>query len=193
MTPPSQVLIDTCSLINLAIDADMWSRTKDHFAGRAGTAQIVVEELKLLQTDPKVSAHVHRVLADLDWLGVPIAVDDDDDLAEATRIQGDIAAGRTLHHPGEHLGESILIVLARPDASRILMDDYNARFKAKSEGVTSISIHRLFHQWIRSGVIDAAKAKAFADAIRTAGRGSDYTEEELKRGGRRAMGRVWEP
>lgn len=193
MTPPPSVLIDTCSLINLAVDETMWSCAKDHFAGRIGTALIVVEELRKLRTDQNIGIYVRRVLADLDWLEEPIRVEEDETVAESVRIQGLIAAGRPLRHPGEHLGESVLIVIARPFASQIIMDDHNARVMAKSERIESISLHRLLHQWIRNDVVEPSMAKAFADSIKAAGRGSNYTEEELKRGGRREMGRVWEP
>jgi hypothetical protein len=193
MTPPPSVLIDTCSLIGLVVDPDMWSCAKGHFVGRVGTAQIVVKELQNLRADPKVGKLVGRVLADIGWLGSPLRVEEDEEVAEVTRIQGRIAGGRPLRHSGEHLGESALIVVARQSGSRIIIDDHDARVMAKSEGIVAISVHRLLHQWIRDEVIKSSVAKKFSDAMQAAGRGTDYTEQELIDGGRRAMGRVWEP
>lgn len=193
MTTPRLVLIDTCSLIGLVVEADMWACAKSHFEGRAAITTRVMTELEGLRTDAKTGRLARSVLADAEWLGTPLRVDEEDRVAEIYRLQALIAGGRPLRHEGEHLGESELIVAARPIEARIIMDDHGGRVMARSRGVTAISVHRLLHQWIRDKVIDSRTAKGFADAIQSAGRGADYTEEELMRGGRQAMGRVWEP
>ena len=193
MTTPRLVLIDTCSLFGLVVDADMWSCAKSHFAGRVGMTARIMTELEDHRTDSKVGRLARSVLADAEWLGTPLRVDEDDDVAEIFRIQALIAGGHPLRHSGEHLGESELIVAARPIGARILMDDHDGRVMARNVGVTAISVHRLLHHWIRDTVIDSSTAKGFADAMKAADRGADYTEQELIQGGRRAMGRVWEP
>ena len=193
MTTPRLVLVDTCSLLGLVVDADMWACAKSHFAGRVGMTTRIMTEMDGLRTDPRFGGLARRVLSDAEWLGTPLRVDAADDVAEVFRIQALIAGGRPLRHDGEHLGESELIVAAKPIGARILMDDHDGRVMAKNIGVTAISVHRLLHQWIRDGVVDSSAAKRFADAMEAAGRGTDYTEHELIQGGRRAMGRVWEP
>ena len=193
MTTPRLVLIDTCSLIGLVVDEDMWSCAKSHFADRAAMSTRIKKELEDLCAKPKVGRLARSVLADAEWLGTPHRVDKDDDVAEIYRIRALIAAGRPLRHEGEHLGESELIVVARPIGARILMDDHDGRVMAGNMGLTAISVHRLLHQWIRDKVVDSRTAKGFADAMKAAERGADYTEQELIQGGRKAMGRVWEP
>jgi len=52
-----------------------------------------------------------------------------------------------------------------------------------------MSAHKLLHLWIAQGVLTSAQAFEYSEAILSAKRGSDYTEEELIEGGR-GPGRV---
>jgi len=55
-----------------------------------------------------------------------------------------------------------------------------------------MSAHKLLHLWIAQGVLTSAQAFEYSEAILSAKRGSDYTEEELIEGGR-GPGRVGPP
>jgi len=117
-------------------------------------------------------------------------LDDDAGREESARLQGIIAVGRPLIHPLQHYGEAALIVVGRPLGAQAVIEDHDARVAAHNNGLRPASVHKLLHLWIVRGVITAAQAFQYCESIRLAGRGRDYTEEELTQG---KLGRVGKP
>lgn len=183
-TPPRQrqspaTLFDTGGLLTLAVDTGLWNLAVSRFEGSAKTLVAVVNELKHLRTDAKVAGLAKTALTDLAWLGEPIVLDDDAGREEATRLQGILAAGRPLTHPLQHYAEAALIVVGRPLGAQAIIEDYDARVAAYNNGVRPLSVHKLLHLWIATDVITSGQALQHSEAIRSAGRGQDYTEAEL--------------
>ncbi len=187
-TPPT--LFDTGGLLTLAVDAGLWNLAVSRFGGTAKTLLAVVNELEHLRGDAKVGRLAKATLADLAWLGDPIVLDDDAGRQEATRLQGIIAAGRPVTHPLQHYAEAALIVVGGPIGAQAIIEDYDARVAAYNNGVRPRSVHKVLHLWIASGVITSGQAFEYSEAIRSAGRGLDYTEAELIEG---KLGRVGQP
>lgn len=193
IAPPQLVVFDTSTLVSLAVDDSIQLSAETILHDRATTAIIVREELKNLRSDREVGDLATRALAAINWLGTLITIDDDQEMAEIERVRTLIAAGHPLRHPGEHMGESALIVASKRLGTAIIMEDRSARMIAKSEGVVTVSLHRALHHWIADGSMTAVEAKAIADLLQGRGRGQDYTVEELTIGGRKRMGSVWDP
>lgn len=194
-TPPRTrqapaTLFDTGGLLTLAADAGLWNLAVSRFGGTAKTLLAVANELEHLRTDAKVGGLAKKVLADLAWLGDPIVLDDDAGRKEAARLQGIIAAGRPLTHALQHYAEAALIVVGRPLGAQAVIEDHDARVAAHNNGVRPLSVHKLLHLWIGSQVITSGQAFQYCEAIYSAGRGFDYTEDELIEG---KLGRVGQP
>jgi hypothetical protein len=183
-------LFDTGGLLTLAVDAGLWNLAVSRFGGTGKTVVAVVNELEHLRRDTAVGGLAVAALADLAWLGDPIAVDDDEGRQEAERLRNIIAGGRPLTHELQHYAEAALIVVGRPVGAQAIIEDYDARVAARGNGVRPRSVHKLLHGWIGQGVLTPARAFEYSEAIRSAKRGFDYTEEELVEG---RLGRVGQP
>ncbi len=107
-----------------------------------------------------------------------------------THLPGIIAAGRPVTHPLQHYAEAALIVVGGPIGIQAIIEDYDARVAAYNNGVRPRSVHKVLHLWIASGVITSGQAFEYSEAIRSTGRGLDYTEAELIEG---KLGRVGQP
>ena len=189
---PSTTLFDTGGLLTLAVDAGLWNLAVSRFSGTARTVVAVVKELEHLRKDTNVGGLATAALADLAWLGDPIVLDEDAGRKQAERLRNIIAAGRPLTHDLQHYAEAALIVVGRPIGAQAIIEDYDARVAAQGNGVRPMSVHKLLHLWIRQGVLTSAQAFEYSEAIRSAKRGMDYTEEELIEGGFK-LGRVGQP
>lgn len=187
---PPATLFDTGGLLTLAVDTGLWNLAVSRFGGTAKTLLAVVNELEHLRGDTKVGGLANSALADVGWLGEPIVLDDDAGREQATRLQGIIAAGRPLTHPLQHYAEAALIVVGQPLGAQAIIEDHDARVAAHNNGVRPLSVHKLLHLWIASKVITSGQAFEYCEAIRSAGRGLDYTEDELVEG---KLGRVGQP
>ncbi|MHB8434810.1 MAG: hypothetical protein ACYDBS_08000 [Acidimicrobiales bacterium] len=190
--PPPTTLFDTGGLLTLAVDAGLWNLAVSRFGGTGKTVVAVVNELEHLRKDTTVGGLAVAALADLAWLGDPIVLDDDAGRQEAERLRNIIAGGRPVTHPLQHYAEAALIVVGQPLGAQAIIEDYDARVAAHGNGVRPMSVHKLLHLWIAQGVVTSAQAFEYSEAIRSAKRGLDYTEEELIGGGR-GLGRVGRP
>ena len=180
--------------MTLAVHPETFSLARDHFGAMAGTVRMVSRELSRRRSIPDASSGIAaRALENMDWLGVPDEATDPLEIDEIVRVQGLVSGGRGLIHPSQHLGEATLIVVAKRGGDVVVTNDYDARIIANAEGVTARSIPRLLHEMIRSGAIDADYAESYCREVRNAHRGPDITAAELRIGGRKAIGRLWEP
>lgn len=186
---------DTSALVTLAVHQPLHDAVVAALSDRRRVlVKAVVAELDGLArgTSPTAS-WAGQALKQLDWLGVPVCVDDPVGTELALRFQEQVAAGRPLKHDLEHFGEAAIVALAsraRKVAPRMLSDDYDARVLAKNNEVEPVSVHRLLFSMIVAGHISDAEAARFAAALHAAGRAPDYTAKELRTG---RLGRVGQP
>lgn len=186
---------DTSALVTLAVHQPLHDAVVAALSNRRRVlVKAVVAELEgLAQGTSPTAGWATRALNQLDWLGVPVRVDDPVGTKLALKFQEQLAAGRPLKHDLEHYGEAAIIALAsraRKLAPHMLSDDYNARVLAKNNNVEPVSVHRLLFSMIAGGVITDLEAADFAEALHAAGRAQDYTAEELRTG---RLGRVGRP
>lgn len=188
---------DTCTLMNVAVDTRILAfmqRVIKSPRRIAVLADAVLGELEEISdgNDPDAPLAA-RALTQLNWLQqVPVthAVL----LNSAIDFQLEIAGGRSLKHPREHWGESVICALIKHSSQgtpTVIADDFGARVAVAKLHAQALSIPKFLHQEIASGTISAQDAEALTDALRQAGRGADFTAQELRTG--RGLGRAGEP
>jgi len=186
---------DTSALVTLAVHAPLHQAVVETLLAHDRVlVEAVVAELKGLAATPDpVAIWASTALAELDWLGVPVRVDDPTGTRLAAELQEVIAAGRPLIHDMQHYGEAAIIALAcraRTLKPLLLSDDYDARIVAAARGVEPLSTHKLLHLMVRQGKISSSRAAEYAEALHSAKRAHDYTAAELESG---RLGRVGRP
>jgi hypothetical protein len=194
-TKPMVWFLDTSALVTLAVHPPLQRAVVATLSAhrRVLTTAVFAELEGLAKTAPPTSNWAAAVLADCQWLGQAVPLDDPAGTRLAVEIQEELAAGRSLKHNLEHYGEAAIISMAsraRTLQPLMLSDDYNARVAAKRHGVQPLSVHKLIHIMITQQKITASQASGFADALNKAGRALDYTAAELTAG---KLGRVGQP
>ena len=187
---------DTSALVTMGVHEPLRDVVVEALDDKAVVlARAVVVELEDLKKHGHgpVRGWASTALTQLDWLGEPVALDDPVGVKLAIDIQTELTAGRGLRYDAEHWGESAIIALASRAMHfdpLILSDDFDARIVAHNHQVKPVSIHKLLHLLIRRNKLEATTAEGLSKALRTAGRSSDYTAQELTNG---KLGRVGEP
>lgn len=201
MTAPAPVkpvlwFVDTSSLLSLAADDELREAVQGKLSSqRHVLLDVVVDELERLarQGRPAVQCLAATALGQLNWLGEPV---DTNALATGERvaqIQDILRSGRALQHPSEHWAESVIMAMAERLTQvdpHVLSEDYSARIESLHHNLTPFSIHKLLSHMVREDGLSAVEAAGFADALKAAGRGSDYTAAEFISG---KLGRVGHP
>jgi hypothetical protein len=192
---PQAWFVDTSFLVTLAVHLPLRQVVVETLSShyRVLVKAVATELEELSKTADAAATWAGIALAQLDWLGQAVNLDDPIGVELAAQLQAEIAGARPLKHPMEHFGEAAIISLAsRAHTVRPLMlsDDYDARIAAKKYKVEPFSVHKFLHLLIKQGKIAASEAAAFADALYTAGRHHDYTEQELASG---RLSRVGQP
>ncbi|MGW1070957.1 hypothetical protein ACWD4F_41490 [Streptomyces aureus] len=188
--------IDTSALLSLATDDGLRQAVHSELiTERRVLLDVVYDELQGLAEhgDPGPAALATAALGQLEWLGEVV---DTSQLVEPTRvleIQDILRSGRSLRHQTEHWAESVIMAMTerlQHTDSYLLCEDYNARIESTAHGITPLSTHKLLSQMVRGGRLTAERAATFADAIKAAERGSDYTPQDFATG---RLGRVGRP
>jgi hypothetical protein len=184
--------IDTSALITLAYHRPLRSTVVDFLQPRKTilVSSVVHELTRKKKVDPS-NIYTNAAIADLSWLGT---AERHEHLNDAIYdIQEDIAAGKQLVHPLEHLGESHIIAAGRllPGEVFMVCDDHNARVMGKSNGIHPLGVHRLMHEMIRLGVLNPSIAAAYSVVLHTKRRaGRSFTEIDFQSGD---LGHMGEP
>ncbi len=192
---PTVWFLDTSALLSMAVDEALRLTVQRKLSPeRCVLWDVVEDELTFLaKSTDTVRTLARAALGQLGWLGEAVAVEGKADPDRALDIQETIRATRPLRHPYEHWAESVMIEIATRMGSLrpvLLTEDYNARVEANFRGVKALSLHKLLHQMVMSGELDAADAARFADVLHANARGPECTVEEFRSG---KLGRVGRP
>ncbi|WP_280668110.1 MULTISPECIES: hypothetical protein [unclassified Kitasatospora] len=185
--------IDTSSLVTLAADDALRAAVERELGHqRRALLDVVVDELEFLAAGNSDARDLaEAALEQLAWLGEPVDTTDMTDSQHVLAIQEVVRGGRPLKHEREHWAESMIMSMAgrltmvRP---QILTEDYGARVESLNHGLTPFSVHKLLSIMVKSGKLDASDAVAYADSLKAAGRGQDYTAQDFMTGRLRRVG-----
>ena len=205
-TPPVLWFLDTASLLSMAIDSRIDTTVVDEIAatsGRMVLIDVVGDELAYRARRPHTPALARQAISSLGpdpkWLNTEWI-----DIDAVEQVQYDVADGHVLKDDYEHWAESVIIALCRDSQARdqargsaldvrFLTEDFNARRVANREpSMTPLSRHRLFHNRVQRGAMNAADAQQMSKMIEAAGRGPDTTADEFL-GKPRRLGRAGWP
>ncbi len=185
--------IDTSALITLAYHRPLRSTVVDFLQPRkTKLVSSVVHELRRKKSSDPSNIYTNAAIADLPWLGTPERHEHLNE--EIYDMQDDIAAGKQLAHPLEHLGESHIIAAGMerlPGEVFMVCDDHNARVMGKNNGIHPLSVHRLLHEMVLIGILAPSIAAAYSVVLHTKGRaGRSFTDVQFQNG---ELGRMGEP
>lgn len=170
MTP--DLLLDTCSIINLSYCSPVASLFKRKYAGRAGWARAVHSELtrQRIKRPPHPQAGRAGNWA-ATWLELPIEITDTDDQIAVAAIQSQIALGSS-DDALDHLGEAASIrLLAMAGTGRLISDDHGARDTARtSHGVRTASTVGVLAALLARSEVDLELVDMYLNTLREKGR-----------------------
>lgn len=192
--------IDTSSLMTIAVSADLKTQVQAAIGTDAiSLLDVVVGELDYRARFDGLAAAAH---GDLGWLGKPADTSTYVRVEEVEETQQLIADGRALRNQFEHWAESVTITMLKAAADRgselecvFLTEDYSARIQAnKVRTCTPKSVHRVLYERVQDDALTAAAAESLAQAMRSQGRGQEYTAADFANPNRRqGIRRVGEP
>ena len=170
MTP--DLLLDTCSIINLSYCSPVAVLFKDKYAGRAGWARAVHSELTRQRTKCPPHPQAGRACNwAVSWLEPPIEITDPDGQIAVAAIQNQIALGSgddTL----DHLGEAASIhLLTKAGTGRLISDDHGARDTARtSHDVLATSTVGVLAALLARSEVELDLADIYLSTLREKGR-----------------------
>lgn len=130
MTP--DLLLDTCSIINLSYCSPVAALFKEKYTGRTGWVRAVQTELTRQRAKRPPHPQAGRACSwAISWLGLPIEITDRDDQVAVANIQNQIALGSG-DDSLDHLGEAASIHLLTVAGGRLISDDRGARDTARA-------------------------------------------------------------
>ncbi|MFJ7095870.1 hypothetical protein ACIQWL_37455 [Streptomyces mirabilis] len=188
--------VDTSALLSLAADDGLRQAIQDELRlQKRVLLDVVLDELEGLSAygKPGTATLATAALGQLGWLGEPVDTSDLVTPERVIEIQDILRSGRSLRHPAEHWAESVTMAMAerlQQADPYMLCEDYDARVESLAHGLTPFSTHKLLAQMVHNGRLAADCAATFADALKAAERGSDYSPEEFVSG---RLGRVGRP
>ena len=196
--PPKRRLwfVDTSALLSLAADAGLRQAVQDELRlQKRVLLDVVLDELEGLSAhgQPGTATLATAALGQLGWLGEPVDTSDLVTPERVIEIQDILRSGRSLRHPAEHWAESVTMAMAerlQQADPYMLCEDYDARVESLAHGLTPFSTHKFLAHLVASGRLAADRAAAFADALKAAERGGDYSPGEFVSG---RLGRVGRP
>jgi hypothetical protein len=129
----ADLLLDTCSIINLSYCRPVAELFKNKFGGRAGWVRAVKTELTDLRGKRPPQPQAGRAHSwAVTWLDVPIEVTDAAAQIAVEAIQTEISLGGD-DDALSHLGEAASIfVLTTAGSGRLVSDDHSARATAQT-------------------------------------------------------------
>ena len=166
----ADLLLDTCSIINLSYCRPVAELFKNKFAGRAGWVRAVKTELTDLRGKRPPQPQAGRAHSwAITWLDVPIEVTDAAAQIAVEAIQTEISLGGD-DDALSHLGEAASIfVLSMAGSGRLVSDDHSARATARKPeyNVRAASTIGVLAALLARNEVDPATTDLYLDTLRS--------------------------
>ena len=164
MTQRAPLYFDAVTLMSFACDATAMHALKEHFAGYAHVAQIVVDELRRQQLRQPPKPYANRAVG-LAMAMTVERIEDPDELKKLTSYRDRLASPGD--HPRKHLGEAACFVLAeRTGGAIVASDDSGARVLANDTKVPLVSTPQILRVLVnKSNHLTCQQAEAARAAM----------------------------
>lgn len=168
-----EILLDTCSIINLSYCQPVATIFRSRYEGAAGWTRAAKDELVRQRgrrpPHPQAGKAANWAVT---WLGMPVEITDETLILATASIQSDIAAGSS-DSALDHLGDSASIALLQwAGTGRLISDDHAARGEVRRRGVKASSTVGVLARLLKvdgSGV-DPATADIYLEVLQAQNR-----------------------